>query len=230
MLCALPDCSKVASKTCSRCRITQYCDAPCQKAHWSSHKEFCSKIKADTEAHSLEIGKGAKPRGIIALPNKDWRDMMLSLSRDEPYYLKDKVGCKTHVFLSGKTEPYEKSTSRRVLSMKDIEQQIGENNVDESQLSFCMKLQRAYGSSIWHEEHFFLYSVHVRHIDDPSMEPEHFILLYNGKNATMMLLEYTQTGDTIECTFENKKVTLDAKKVMDVKCEKPFDEKPFHFC
>jgi len=31
-------------KKCSKCKVARYCDAPCQKLHWSNHKRFCARL------------------------------------------------------------------------------------------------------------------------------------------------------------------------------------------
>lgn len=37
-----PNCfSKIATKTCSRCKNIKYCSKECQVAHWSTHKTHC---------------------------------------------------------------------------------------------------------------------------------------------------------------------------------------------
>jgi len=39
-------CGKVSDKAlnkCSRCRVAEYCNATCQKAHWKDHKTECKK-------------------------------------------------------------------------------------------------------------------------------------------------------------------------------------------
>ena len=39
----------VSLKKCSYCKSTAYCDATCQRAHWSKHKKECKRIKRELE-------------------------------------------------------------------------------------------------------------------------------------------------------------------------------------
>ncbi|KAF2790092.1 hypothetical protein K505DRAFT_207046, partial [Melanomma pulvis-pyrius CBS 109.77] len=34
-------------KQCSRCKLTLYCSAKCQKSNWPMHKKACAQKKAD---------------------------------------------------------------------------------------------------------------------------------------------------------------------------------------
>ena len=39
--CAFPNCKVPPTKTCSRCKETQYCSKEHQTEHWSWHKKIC---------------------------------------------------------------------------------------------------------------------------------------------------------------------------------------------
>ncbi|GMH54923.1 hypothetical protein TL16_g01782 [Triparma laevis f. inornata] len=39
--CAFPGCKVPPTKTCSRCKETQYCSREHQKEHWRFHKKIC---------------------------------------------------------------------------------------------------------------------------------------------------------------------------------------------
>ncbi len=49
-LCPGPECSKPATKLCSRCKAISYCSAECQKADWKTHQKACIPINAPKEA------------------------------------------------------------------------------------------------------------------------------------------------------------------------------------
>jgi TPR repeat protein len=56
-------------KACRACKLVKYCDASCQKAHWSKHKKECKKRAA--ELHDEALFKEPPPRGecpICMLP------------------------------------------------------------------------------------------------------------------------------------------------------------------
>lgn len=37
-----------ATKTCSSCKKTYYCDKDCQRLHWFVHKKACNKVTEDS--------------------------------------------------------------------------------------------------------------------------------------------------------------------------------------
>eukprot|EP00929_Paragymnodinium_shiwhaense_P118710 TRINITY_DN9062_c0_g1_i2.p1 TRINITY_DN9062_c0_g1~~TRINITY_DN9062_c0_g1_i2.p1 ORF type:complete len:228 (+),score=53.91 TRINITY_DN9062_c0_g1_i2:84-767(+) len=50
-----------APKTCSGCSVASYCDAECQKKHWKTHKNICSKLKnAEAELYQAKDEEFAK--------------------------------------------------------------------------------------------------------------------------------------------------------------------------
>lgn len=52
-------CQKASSEamkmTCSRCRMTYYCDRSCQGKHWPAHQKVCTPIKVTAPSPQFEI-------------------------------------------------------------------------------------------------------------------------------------------------------------------------------
>jgi hypothetical protein len=47
-LCGEPSCAKdMAAMKCGRCQSVRYCNATCQRAHWTAHKKVCKAAALD---------------------------------------------------------------------------------------------------------------------------------------------------------------------------------------
>ena len=40
-------------KACTACKLVKYCNASCQRAHWSKHKKACKKRAAEIHDEAL---------------------------------------------------------------------------------------------------------------------------------------------------------------------------------
>jgi hypothetical protein len=45
--CSSPGCGGAGIKKCTGCKQARYCGAPCQLAHWKTHKAECKRLSAE---------------------------------------------------------------------------------------------------------------------------------------------------------------------------------------
>ena len=83
------DCGKNGNdlKACTACKLVKYCDATCQKAHWSKHKKECKKRAAELKDEALFNDRESRYDEFIAglLLFCAGRQMMLSVSYGDPW-------------------------------------------------------------------------------------------------------------------------------------------------
>lgn len=69
-------CDKAPSslKQCVKCMSVSYCDRDCQRAHWETHKQDCSRLTTKrlgtaADPASVPSGSGSTPSGSGSTPN-----------------------------------------------------------------------------------------------------------------------------------------------------------------
>jgi len=55
--CGAKGCTKDATLVCEQCRGIRYCSLQCQKASWSEHKNWCTRVEVRTRDPTSELGK-----------------------------------------------------------------------------------------------------------------------------------------------------------------------------
>ncbi|KAK3578801.1 hypothetical protein CHS0354_030220 [Potamilus streckersoni] len=95
-----------AEKKCSACKMVRYCDAYCQKLHWSTHKMFCKDLAVKhqkiQEQKQREHDEEAKHLAEIEAQKRQGEDEELN-QKMEDTHIKDKNDAETST-LNGESE------------------------------------------------------------------------------------------------------------------------------
>ena len=73
LVCAVPDCAKVARCRCSVCKVL-YCSPDCQAQHWPDHKIFCLPVPALQWPRLVSVSAGHDVSSEEVVPDIDDKD------------------------------------------------------------------------------------------------------------------------------------------------------------
>ena len=94
MKCPCANCGKPASQTCGGCDLEVYCDAVCQKEHWTEHQQNC-----DNESASVDVRFGRSKDMTVTAYLALKRDFKMLADLLEQQELETAVDAKTGVTL-----------------------------------------------------------------------------------------------------------------------------------